>query len=365
MKHLILVAVILGLLSSCDKKTADGDMKTIAVNLDDADNVIIDEQNIVWLETNDSSLMYDISNLLPMDERYVVHSRSSVKIFDKGGRYLGEMTRKGQGPSEFLWLGNVWTDDSVFYLADKEIRKIQKYNKEGKYIGFEPFGKEFYSFSGEAFFKPEELYRGKTGNAYYVNTFLGSGDNAYAVAYSKNGSEPVLLHGLKRRDGNTFYNRVAVDPNEDRALYWDHVKDTVFLCTPDTVRPYIYLDYGKYAVPHEVAAMKDSFRRIRELERMKEEDGDENEYAYVNRYFQFHDGDIYYLVAKGENIYIVRIDEKKEKAYPVKISSPTGTSIEPQLFFKIDGADFLVSVMDKSNPENNPGLARISINPNK
>lgn len=62
----------------------------------------MDTSKIVLLETNDSSLLYDICGLYELDNKYFIWSRSMIKVFDKSGKYLYPVSRKGQGPMNIL-----------------------------------------------------------------------------------------------------------------------------------------------------------------------------------------------------------------------------------------------------------------------
>ena len=365
MKKLTLLA-LLTLFLSCGNHKEDKSLVNVSVNLDTAQDVTIGD--IVWLETSDSAMIYDISNLFPMEDEYVIQSRSFIKIFDTDGNYQGEMAVKGQGPGEFNWIGNVWADDTVFYLADggHSAKKILQYDKNGTFLGESPLFKsneeEQEAWTPDTYFNPTEIYVTPNEGIYYVNGFLGGAETGpYAMAYTADkDTEPHLIHGLRRTDGNSFYNRVTIVPSSNEAIYWEHFKDTVYLCSPDTIRPWIALDYGKYTMPEEVSSLSDSFHRARKLEEL-EDKNDESNYAAPNRYFQFADGNLYYMTAMGDNIYIVNLKPDNYSTTVNRITIPEGSTIKPQLFFKIIGDEVLVSVIDEGNPDRNGGIAKLKL----
>jgi len=90
----------------------------------------------VGSEEDDNYLFYRVRAIAVDDENniYVVDMGNyRVQEFDKNGRYLRTIGRKGQGPGEFS--GPVGLAiDSQHNLYVKEYRRIQKFNQEGKFI---------------------------------------------------------------------------------------------------------------------------------------------------------------------------------------------------------------------------------------
>ena len=114
---------------SCEKQQTPIVSQPILVNvtLEDADKIVIDEDSVIWLETKDESLLYDITNLCPMnDGSFVIQSRGSIfKLFDKKGKFRRTMATKGQGPGEFNWVRRY----NILYLRWNAQRVIQLWIK--------------------------------------------------------------------------------------------------------------------------------------------------------------------------------------------------------------------------------------------
>lgn len=328
--------------------------RILIADLDKAKVITMNPKDIIWLETNDSSLIYDISGLFWMKDRMVIQSRSSLKSFYHDGRFYGDVAKKGDAPEDFTWIGNTWKDDSLVYLFDGQIRKIQKYDDRGNYHGYDTitFGpREDYNT------QPCEAYFTKDDGVFYVNTFFGCPPFSYIFCHADSPTvAPKAIESKCRENGHTFWNRVFIDNDNHRLLYWEHVKDTLFTVDQEGVYPTYIFDYGKNKVPQEIAGKPYVTDRLMDLHELGE-----NDYAYPMRYFQMHKGKIYFVVPKNKQGYIGCIDEKKKEVAFTEFRSPEELDLLPQIFFLIEGDDILLSVIDEGQPESNPGLLRIPI----
>lgn len=326
----------------------------LKADLDQAEVVTINPDDITWLETNDSSMIYDISNVLLVNGRILVQSRSLWKIFSSEGRYLGEVAQNGDGPENFIWMGNIWNDDSLAYLFDYKLNKIQKYDSYGRYHGYDTIRR---GDADDYDAHPGEAYPTKDDGVFYVNTYLGDEPSNYVFCHATDfDSDPKGIVGRRHENGHTFYNRIFVDNERHRLLYWEHIKDTLFAVNTDSVWPLYIFDYGKNRVPEEITGQRSVVQRFLDLQAM----GD-NDYAYPMRYFQTHGGKIYFVIPKGKHGYIGCIDEEKDEVAFTEFVTPDGRNLLPQMFFKIDGDDILLSVIDEDQPEANPGLLRFPV----
>lgn len=326
----------------------------LKADLDKAKIVSINPKDIVWLETNDSSAIYDISNLFWMKDRMLIQSRSLFKAFTHDGAFAGEVAHLGDAPEDYTWIGNIWKDDSLVYLYDYQINKIQKYDSYGNYHGYDTVKR---GPSDDYNAQPGEVYITKNDGVFYVNTFMGVPPFSYIFSHAENpDTTPKAIESKRRENGHTFWNRIFVDDDNHRLLYWEPVKDTLFTVDRSGVYPSLIFDYGKNKVPQEIAGKSEVVDRLMDLQAL----GD-NEYAYPMRHFQMHDGKIYFVVPKGKHGYIGCIDEKKNEVAFTEFKSPEDMTLLPQLFFVIEGDDILLSVIDENQPEANPGLLRFPI----
>ena len=116
----VLALLLISAFYGCRHDSQVSEMRNVNVSFSDAEKITMDSKDILWFENSDNSLIYDITNLCPIgDSAFVVQSRGSFfKLFDRRGKYLRDVAIKGEGPGEFNYVGNVWSEDTVFHLFD-------------------------------------------------------------------------------------------------------------------------------------------------------------------------------------------------------------------------------------------------------
>lgn len=340
----------------CRHDSQVSEMRNVNVNFSDAEKIVMDSKDILWFENSDSSLISDITNLCPIgDSAFVVQSRGSIlKLFDRRGKYLRDMATQGEGPGEFNWVGNVWSEDTVFHLFDGMLGRDFKYGLKSGFIGYDTVvSSPIPDKGGLPRICAAEIYPRPDGKGiYYINGFLGTPPFRQRFAYAKDlNSKPDSISGRLRLDGSTFWNDMYLVGNGERALYWEAIKDTVYTVTPDTVVASYAINYGENSLPAEITALTDIADRFQAIP-----EEDKEKYVIFARYFQTYDGWIYYITSVGMQGYIVGIDEESGNAKAWEFVSPEGQQLLPQLFFRIDGDKGMLSVIDESKPDNNPGL---------
>ena len=142
MKNTILISILL--LSSCTFSSKK-EMETIHLN--DVGNIDkylewdisnkFDSLNYVLLETNDSILIADISNLRESAQDYFITSDDRLFRFDKQGHFCNFIGNRGSGPEEYVSIQDFCLDNQrqIVYILDYFGRKIMYYDFNGNYVG--------------------------------------------------------------------------------------------------------------------------------------------------------------------------------------------------------------------------------------
>lgn len=82
---------------------------------------------VVELETNDSSLIYDIENMVVADNKLFIKSRDLLKFFNASdGKFLGNLASIGEGPGEYLFVNRLWNTDDTIHIFDSMSKKNQQ-----------------------------------------------------------------------------------------------------------------------------------------------------------------------------------------------------------------------------------------------
>ena len=143
MKNLILIVASLFFFAcSSDKESEKKDHRHFAVNIkggSDPDllkNVMDNmESRLIQLETNDSLLFNGKASYLYVTSDYLFVADLKQKIilrYDKQGKFINKINRKGQGPEEYITLANIYFNDNAIYVCD--LTKILVYDFNGEYL---------------------------------------------------------------------------------------------------------------------------------------------------------------------------------------------------------------------------------------
>lgn len=143
-KHVFLIIVALSLLLSCSSKKENNsiDLRVIDVAGSIGGGRVINLSEIaseilyVPLETTPESLVGGFSNENHYENGllYYFMGDKSIKIFDKNGKYLKVLDRKGRGPQEYEYLGDFSIDYETGNLLVQTSRKIVEYPSEGNFV---------------------------------------------------------------------------------------------------------------------------------------------------------------------------------------------------------------------------------------
>lgn len=97
---------------------------------------VVDSVWYVKLETNDSCIMGNISQLIPYDDKFFIFDSESVFIFNSSGDFLNKISNLGKGPGEYVlplfFTIDRFKDEILIY--DDKISKILYYDLNGKWL---------------------------------------------------------------------------------------------------------------------------------------------------------------------------------------------------------------------------------------
>ena len=339
----LLYILLVVLLASCSSKPQVG-VSELNINLKDAQTIIMDTNKIVSLETNDSSLLYDICGLYELDNKYFIWSRSMIKVFDKKGKYLYNLSEKGQGPDEYVSLSCVLVKDNNVCAYDLDRGILLSFNPVGRLkksqrivvadgspspVNIIPFGKEHYLC---------------------INRFRG-GDNVKTPSISiwnSDFTKQDTLTGRLRENGFMIADWLYADADGNQILYWEPMKDTLFTVKDKIISPMYAINFGDYAIPAEVAK-KDVYDRFMYVGKVE----NYSQCASLCRFYQI-DGDyIYFIFSWAGRACLCRFkqDSPQPEVYEFK-----DERYKTMPFFKIIGEQILIAVEDKEDVEKNCGL---------
>ena len=203
---------------------------------------VIPNFTIVPLETNDESLIQYVKKVILYDDLIFILDDQGplVAIFDKKGKFVQTIGRKGNGPGEFYFPTDFIIDPkrNQLELFDGFRRQILIYDLQGNFrkrIPISVDGHYFIKFDDETYLiytnmwnekrMPYKLLRiDKTGK-------LISKELPYSEKMMQTVKSPFVQIGA------------------DRYIFSEHSNDTIFEITRKKIRPFIYINLGKGGMP--------------------------------------------------------------------------------------------------------------------
>ena len=161
-KHYLFILIALCLFSCGGKSHQSKKLETISINgnIRQVLNLssFVDTIEFIPLETNDENLIGKVNRIFYRNGKYYLRTtqgmmNGKLSVFNKTGKYLWGLNRKGQGPGEY-------TDFEDFSIADNgniiipTIKKIITYDSLGHFLSenrFEQYLFEFLNIGNDNF----------------------------------------------------------------------------------------------------------------------------------------------------------------------------------------------------------------------
>lgn len=137
--------ILLGGLSGCQlQNQKDINHTLLAVDPDISSSklpmsALYADLKYVKLETTPQSLIAQVSKIIPLKERLAIVDKESARIllFEKNGRFVASIGKKGNGPDEFTGIEDVTIDEANnrIYVLDSSGQQLLVFNLQNEYLG--------------------------------------------------------------------------------------------------------------------------------------------------------------------------------------------------------------------------------------
>lgn len=327
-------------------------VERLVVDVDSAMPVYAAESDLVALESSDSALIYDINNLEILDGKAIVHSREYLKAYDaKTGRFLGNISRKGNSDNEFSYISRLWVDGDTLRVYDCNANAIISFLSDGTFLGRRRMFLEE-ERPGE---KPYTFAFGPGGDIFTLNMFTdGTTDsNPTLSRYSVETHYKGAVKGRNLREGGHLPDALYFDNQDNRLLYWEPLRDTIFEIRENDIRPIYAVDFDEYSMSPEIRAKAFLNERLVAFEKGR--------YASLVRYVQRAGDTLYFSFAdSGNNCYIALVDIPTGDVR-VRHFASRDDHYAQSTFFKIFGDSMVIEMPDKLQPLNNAALYTLAL----
>ena len=113
------------------------------------DSTFFKSRTVIPLETNDLALIGHIDRIYMADNRYFILDQNfrNILIYDKDGKYVNSIKKVGQGPKEYVDLGDICIDrvNKELLVLCTRPSKVQFYNYQGKFLREKSLENKYYS----------------------------------------------------------------------------------------------------------------------------------------------------------------------------------------------------------------------------
>ena len=213
------------------------------------------------LETNDNALVSDvIEQIIYENEQFIVRdptTNASCMVFDKSGRYLHNLGRKGMGPGEYTSVRHISTWNDSIFLYIPYPAKINIYNKDGQLLdimNMDSIHATYFIFP--VWYLKPHIYLSDVVTmtppnsiASYPRALLLQEENNRLTV---NKEYPYVNYRVEIGGFSTNFEIATMYRFNDQIRTYKAINDTIFTVGPDTeMKTAFVFDFGKYRASTE------------------------------------------------------------------------------------------------------------------
>lgn len=334
MKRTFLFSLLsLTLLSACQEQQGKSDSETIQtleidIQAEESKRPLSDfaENTLVVLPTSDSLLIGEIYRVCSQGDYIYVSDGANLYKFLLNGNYQGRISRQGQGPEEYINIGDFHIDDQGdAWLSCRNNNSIYQYSWDNEFK--QRIKVDLWM---------EHIFWHDKGLYIYSGNETGF-NNAYQLHYL-NLDNKQIEHHFKPIDKYmsqylfVFMTNIFQKAKDNAAYFTQMFNDTIYSLSPDAYKPKYVVNLGNHNIPksfyeHNYRDIMDFFTRLH----------DENRFAYgINAFVETNTNYLIgYIYQEKVHLSILPKDFQKEQArfntlyidklfnYPINLSEAT------------------------------------------
>lgn len=337
------------LLSGCIKENNINSFDVIPINVDSCRELDLKLGKIIPLETSDSSLLYDIVSVDEIKDRYFIRSRSKVLAFGEDGKFLYNVSAKGQGYKEYVTMSSFFIDNNELCIFDNSTHRILRFDPSGAYIRTEKV-----TIKNDQECIPYLIF--PLGNRKYIakNQFNGTPEAVTPALSLLDNNYNVVdkIEGRLCLTGFTLFDFISSDLKNNAATYWEALNDTIYTIVDSKIFPKYVVDFGQNAIPIAERVNKDVYDLIDFVNKPEN-----NKYATFVRYVYEEEKYVYFVFGYKKDVMLAKYDKQKRKSTVYTLSvDKYGQRYKFASFLKINKEEIMLVLEDCQNIENNQSL---------
>jgi hypothetical protein len=196
---------------------------------------------IVKLETKDNVLLGEINYIVQANNKIYITDvyASTLYIFDKTGKFLSSINKKGQGPGEYIGVTQFVVDRENIVVMSRSLRKLMIYSESGEFLS-------------EHKVNCSALDISLLDNHYYVlycgNDKAGSENKLHLIDTDNTEKQFIPVDAVRSKYLH-YISPYNFFKGTNAVRFFEPYNDTVYTITKDKVEPAFYIDFKGKNIP--------------------------------------------------------------------------------------------------------------------
>jgi hypothetical protein len=309
MRNFIYILACIALCSCKSTSHEESAVKTISVDFSKMkdsgkEKDLFSSYKIVPLETNDSCLIGEITKVVLWQDRIFIldfYKTVSVFIFDSSGKWINTISRRGQGPDEYVNLTDIFFDEEaqLLCLVCRSNQKLMLFDKNGQL-------KKQEKLPNIWFFFMETTLKGYVACANNTSTPPLYNSNIYTLS-SDFEIKSEHFEIPKEWESKALGSTTTFAKFKSNIYYFPQLNNMIYKISNDSVYEFYKYDFGKYNFPEEWKRSEAFFPSNGHNQNL-------DRYIHKLEYFAETDNNIFLIVLFEGSLKLVTYSKKDETA---------------------------------------------------
>ncbi|MCL3782663.1 6-bladed beta-propeller [Prolixibacteraceae bacterium JC049] len=278
-------AILILFLYGCQKSANDLPIISPANLIEQGYSIDKITESIEYIPLDSGKQLSNIENIKANGDGYWIKTAQGLFRYNKKGKYLNSIGRKGKGADEYIGIWDYEIDEiknEVYILVHN---KVKVYDYSGKYIRqfSTPDQTGFNSFK---WFNNHLYYPYEYGFKPLKNLYASTNNNGKSVQQQINGHE-------KEATFNVQYGHPQLIASNKSLYYWNLLNDTIYSISDNIIKPAYLWSKDQFRVSSNDLSSENNYRAKNSWQII--------DFTASNRFFFFQ----YILLNKKKKVYTI------------------------------------------------------------